>query len=151
MTDTTTPLEQQPLASRIGSAAIYVMGATAALASAYRANAGSTVLPLGWLLWVAGPYLLLGLAGDAIARRPGSRARHRALLLSSMAALLFTLYLYQGIWHGPHHSTEGLIFIFAPGWIVVATAVVFALVWWLWRARTAAPNDQPHPHRTGGT
>jgi hypothetical protein len=126
-------LERQSLASRIGAAGVYAAGAIVALASAYRANAGYSVLPFVWLLWIAGPYLALGLASDAIGRQPRSRACHRALLAASVAAFAFTVYVYQSIWRGPHHSTEGLVFLFAPAWIVFTAVVVFALALWLGR------------------
>lgn len=117
----------------MATAGVYAAGALAALASAYRANAGYNVLPFMWLLWVAGPYVALALAGDAVGRQPGGQARQRALLAASVAALAFTLYVYQSIWRGPHHSTEGLVFLFAPAWIVVAAVVVFAVTRLLWR------------------
>ncbi len=113
------------------------------LASTSSAPAGfSDVLTMaGFYLWVAFPFIVLGLITLYIHRSNSSRAAERAVLLTSAAVSAASGWLYwTSIYQSPS-STSALVFLFLPLYSLVSTAVLYGSSYFLFKL-VAGPGQK---------
>lgn len=107
--------------------AVAVLGAAGTLAIMLHAAswqvADATTLAL--LLWACLPYIVLAISNFRIHRRGPSSGSGIAILAASLLVVTLSVWLYYDSVYVSTTSTSALIFIFLPGYALVATAVIY--------------------------
>jgi hypothetical protein len=80
------------------------------------------------LLWIVSPYFCFFLASYFLERFTSIKPLPVIDLTISLVALAFTWFAYVPVVFGDHHSsTEGLIFLFLPLWLLIGSFVLLGL------------------------
>ena len=82
-------------------------------------------ITLALLLWACLPYIVLAISNFRIHRRGPSFASGIAILAASLLVVTFSVWLYYDSIYVYTTSTSALIFLFLPGYALVATAVIY--------------------------
>jgi hypothetical protein len=77
------------------------------------------------LLWAGLPYIVLLISNLRIHRRGASFASGIAILAASLIVVIFSVWLYYDSVYVSKASTSALIFVFLPGYTLVATAIIY--------------------------
>ena len=110
----------------IGIAAA-VVGAVGTLAIMLHATSWQVAdaITLAFLLWACLPYIVLLISNFRIHRRGPSFASAIAILAASLLVVTFSLWLYYDSVYVSETSTSALIFVFLPGYALVATGIIY--------------------------
>jgi hypothetical protein len=107
----------------IGNLLLLVSALGAAAVSFHQSGWNAGVLVSGFEAWIILPYVLCWLLAIPLYQAKEGNFAKTAVYFSGLV-LLYTLWSYGGLYYGHRSSTEGLVFLFVPLYLIAASVAV---------------------------
>ncbi len=108
---------------KIGNLALLFSCVLASLISFDQAGWNITMGHIPWEAWILLPYSICWLLSYRLYRSSNPKYGIFAMLFS-MLVFLFSVFIYGGLYVGKVRSTQALVFLFVPLYLVIATIIV---------------------------